>query len=203
MDEFEKALEQMRVDEEEPRSEKANQEKLSEERRLLNEEQEKRDLPNKTFAAHVVFRNDIEPILKTLETIYLSGKTNLDTHSSIFTGDFTEWLAKWKDVWSSFNAPWPTHSFSWQCEKGEGTHSMRFELSYSRLNIEVANNSEGIGSMEQLKNITKDIDYVKDTVVCCTNEDWTNELREKIVKLLKYPEITHVNSYSGTDINDK
>lgn len=174
VDEFEKTLGQMRTSEDAARIEKIEKERALKEQRLLQDEQYKKELPSLTFSAHVFFRNEIEPILRTAETAYLQGKTNFKGHFSVFTGSIEEWIAHGKDKTSGFmpgEPPWPYCRLDWD-ENGE-PHDMEFESSNTLLKVAAAGNR------------------VSGPLIKFRNQDWKDELKKGIIELLKDPEKTH------------
>lgn len=175
MDEFEKSLRQIRLNEVSSQSEKENEKTALDEKRRLIEEQEKRHLPNRAFLAHTIFKKDIEPVLKIIEETYLSGRLNFHANVSSFTGSFEEWSAQWEKTTNRQDS-WPRYSFGWQCEEGnkDGWHDMLFTSYDTHITISVAGN------------------YYFD-VVRFRDPDWTSLLKGKIVDFLKDPEKTHNN----------
>ncbi len=168
-DEFAKTVEEMREGEDRDREARISQERLSSEQRLLIEEQKRKDAPGRVFAAHVFFKDEIEPILRTVETTYLQGKKDLITSSSVFTGNLDEWNAQWK---GEGEGSWPHFSFHWNDNNGE-LHDMMFRSFGTFLDVTAAGK----------RSFLPDIDFKK--------PEWKKELEEGIIGLLKDPEKTH------------
>lgn len=183
-DEFEKRLGQMRASEDGVRLGKIEIERMSEEQKRLADEQYKKELPNLTFSAHVFFRNEIAPILRTVETAYLQGKTDPRVYFSVFTGSVEEWLAHGKDEASGpipGEPPWPHCLLSWN-DNGE-PHDMLFDSSTTLLKVTAAGNR------------------VCGPLIKFSNQDWKDELKKGIIELLRDPEKTH-NTNTSHEMDD-